>query len=129
MSLSIDEVVGLSVAEHVKDSRSKRSREQMHREDSPRIFILHRRGTGGKVQHVESLPVLLLPIDHTLVVLRAERGEQTLGLLAAVHHRPRLCACLSRRALSKYELPLLLLLILASRVRRGGGRGREVRKG
>jgi hypothetical protein len=56
------------------------------------------------------------------VVLRAERGEQTLRLLTAVHHRPRLCACLSRRALSKYELPPLLLLILAGRVRRGGGR-------
>jgi len=80
------------------------------------------------VQHIETFPVRLLPIKLALVVLRAECSEQTLGLLAAVHDGPRLGACLSRRAISKDEL-LLLLLSRRSRGRRSGEESADVAEG
>ena len=64
------------------------------------------------MQHVGPLAVRLLPIKLALVVLRAERREQPLRLLATVHNGPRLRARLARRALSKDELLRVLLLPL-----------------
>ena len=84
------------------------------------------------MQHVEPLPIFLFPIKLALVVLRAKRREQPLGVLAAAVHgnRARLCARLARRALSKDELLLLLLAFLSCRrSRRRGEEGADVAKG
>ena len=79
------------------------------------------------MQHIEPLPVFLFPIKLALVVLRAERREQPLGVLAATNDGARLGTRLARRALSKDEL--LLLLLSWSRRRRRGEEGADVTKG
>src|SRR5882757_4802052 len=75
---------------------------------------------GSKVQLIEPISVGLFPIKFTVVVLRAECREQTLGFLATVYDGPRLCACLAHRALSKDEMLHLRLLLCCSRTRARG---------
>ena len=77
------------------------------------------------MQHIGSLSISLVPIKLALVVLRAECSEQTLRFLATVYDRPRLCECLSCRALSEDVLLHLRLLLSYSRARGRRGEGGE----
>jgi hypothetical protein len=61
---------------------------------------LSRRCRSRKMQHVEALPIRLIPIKHALVVLRAKRREQAFRLRAAEHDWLRLRTRLARGALS-----------------------------
>ena len=87
-----------------------------------------RRGWWKSAAHLTLLRTPF-PIKLALVVLRAECREQTIRLFTSVYHGPRLRPRLARRALSKDELLLLLLLFLSCRARWSGEEGADVAEG